>query len=384
MEFHDENVFLWQKLALTVRRDTSLAEISFALEAGVTFLYIQFQPYSWNVCERLLKRCKQAINRHAAVCAPWQDAKSIICELSALEPRLVFGNVGATMHLSEGHLITFTDDRRYGNQTFAEIMYVYNFELLIGAVQQGDCISVGDCVECVVERILKGYVTCRIAAGGYIEPYNIVKCLKIRTGPTSGGKSNHMAEITIKECQIALKHGFSGQTSAVLFNLDCSLEERPELICNADIISVDVREINKTKKYLSKANLAISRNSQGLIEPTTFCECLNFAAKTGDASAIILCPSTNIATALQLSSTDVHRPIFVLVLNEEQANEIMLRKYLIPISIATTGTTRQELISCAIEYGRRFRYLRSGSYVVIGFHDEMFGIELRYVPLESP
>ncbi|XP_052891463.1 uncharacterized protein LOC128299512 [Anopheles moucheti] len=167
------NALVWQKLAVKVHRDITPDEIQAALRSGATFLYIQCGLYTTQEAMVLLDRCNEIIKRNAEEYRPWTVITGIMCELSGPYPRVQFFSSGISqVRLIEKQLITLTADVRYEHQCFDEVKYVTNFDRL-NRSSVGDVLSI-DSVKLTVERIVSGFVTCKVTQAGSINRFSIV------------------------------------------------------------------------------------------------------------------------------------------------------------------------------------------------------------------
>ncbi|XP_049284435.1 uncharacterized protein LOC125764327 [Anopheles funestus] len=181
---------------------------------------------------------------------------------------------------------------------------------------------------------------------------------------------------------------------AVLYDMDTE-EMMTESIEEADVIIANVNDLTKVNEHLKHINrmqLELHQQSNRTLDPDDkpMATCLNFSAHETNASAIILpLGKGNSKLATEVSLTNPLCIVLLLKTSTEEVHRILLRKYLMPVIVPPTKTnvSQQQLIRCAIAYGRRFGYLHGGNCIVTGFtldsDTDVLGLDMRYVPLEA-
>ncbi|XP_035900192.1 uncharacterized protein LOC118506740 [Anopheles stephensi] len=421
---------LWQKLAVKVKRDVIMGDILLgALRCGATFLHIECGLYTSRELTVLLDRCNAIIQRYAEECLPWPVSIGIICELSGPRARVQFAPDGSDLvQALEQQRITLTGDGSFENQCFDEVKYVTNFDQLQQRSCVGDVLSIGP-VKLTVERIVHGYITCRVTRAGFIERFSVVKIdreenstteqrdfemsstleeaervmgngCKFIIVPQMSAKSLHLFVGSLKALEqiqviahasntyadpnshqsidafvtkdVVLLQQTKSIGKAVLCNLKD--EQISETIVQADVIIATAGELTRIQDYLIHANgtQLEAQLSNRLLDPDeeSMATCLNCCAQQFRTSAIILpWGKNNIELALELYLKNPLCVVLILHPSAADVNRILLRKHLVPIivpKLAAVTSSTQKRIHRAIAYGRRFGYLHDGSCIVAG------------------
>ncbi|XP_055550191.1 uncharacterized protein LOC129732863 [Wyeomyia smithii] len=155
---------------------------------------------------------------------------------------------------------------------------------------------------------------------------------------------------------------------------------------NIDGVLTNMEQIDLIKEKLEKLN-QMKTNEKNCInnvivqENDVIEQCIEYASNQCAANVIMLYLSKDVSKAESLSRKNLPCCVLVAIDHEDQAYQLLLKKYCIPIAIPSNVQSHKALIKYLTVYGRRFGYLKPGNLTVTSVRQHSVrSIELRYVP----